>query len=348
MPHLSADVTLKPLQREIIAVLARSGEELTPKELSSRVTSTYGSVRNIVGPMTDENFLMRVTRGRYTAYDLGPAVTDEIVAEALESHPEVGKSLQPKQLSGAGIVDEDGQKGGRKPRVPFAHSGEAASTDRASERVDAEQPSMGREAVSRVRKPVRKGDESFGRFGLTPGLSPKPPATPVTLQASQPAGDPPAAPPDSKLVEIPLLVDIAAEAAGPNGGFLVDSDYFEVEPSGVFLPDTYIRQVYGVSPERVFYIHGRGRSMVPTIMPGQRVMIALLTPGTAIRDGLIYVIDYAAAPLGGVLVKRLELLPDHVNVVSDNADVEDYQVPFEVWQRDYELRAVVLETAIRH
>ena len=132
------------------------------------------------------------------------------------------------------------------------------------------------------------------------------------------------------------------------GGVLIDTEYFEIEPSGVFLPDTYIRQVYGVSPDRVFYLHGRGRSMMPTIMPGQRVMIALLVAGSPIRDGLIYVIDYAAAPLGGVLVKRLELEPDHVRVVSDNPDVDDYRVPFEVWQRDYELRAVVLETAQRH
>lgn len=149
-------------------------------------------------------------------------------------------------------------------------------------------------------------------------------------------------------MEIPLLVDIAAEAAGPNGGFLVDTEYFEIEPSGVFLPDSYIRQVYGVSPDRVYYIHGRGRSMVPTIMPGQRVMIALLHPGAKIRDGLIYVINYAAAPLGAVLVKRLEIEPDHIRVVSDNDEVDDYLVPFDVWDRDYSLAAVVLETAIRH
>lgn len=170
----------------------------------------------------------------------------------------------------------------------------------------------------------------------------------VTDRASRTDPEHPTPQPESALVEIPLLVDISAQASESGTGFLVDSDYFEVEPSGVFLPDSYIRQVYGVSPDRVLYIHSRGRSMVPTIMPGQRVMIALLYPGASIRDGLIYVINYAAAPLGGVLVKRLELLPDHVNVVSDNDDVEDYQVPFEVWQRDYQLRAVVLETAIRH
>ena len=153
--------------------------------------------------------------------------------------------------------------------------------------------------------------------------------------------------PDTKLVEIPLLVDITPDAS-ETGGFLVDQDHFEIEPSGVFLPDSYVRQVYGVSPDRVMYLHGRGRSMMPTIMPGQRVMVALLTPGTAVRDGLIYVINYAAAPLGAVLVKRLELEPGHVRVVSDNPEVDDYTVSFEVWDRDYSLAAVVLETAQRH
>ena len=153
--------------------------------------------------------------------------------------------------------------------------------------------------------------------------------------------------PDSKLVEIPLLVDITPDASEA-AGFLVDQEHFELEPSGVFLPDSYVRQMYGVSPDRVMYLHGRGRSMVPTIMPGQRVMVALLTPGTAVRDGLIYVINYAAAPLGAVLVKRLQLEPGHVRVVSDNPEVDDYTVSFEVWDRDYSLAAVVLETAQRH
>lgn len=169
----------------------------------------------------------------------------------------------------------------------------------------------------------------------------------VTRGVSEPDGDD-GQPQPGRLVEIPLLVDISAAAHGPNGGFLVDTEFAELEPSGVFLPDSYIRQVYGVSPDRVWYIHGRGDSMWPTISPGQRVMIALLPEGTQIRDGLIYIINYAGSPLGSVLVKRLRLLPDHVKVIADNPEVEDYLVPFEVWDRDYAVRAVVLETAVRH
>lgn len=274
---------------------------------------------------------------------------------------DAGKPLSPTEIVDAAgrtsPVNEllskmaaDGQArsvGYGKWTLPTPGINESAQ-DLASERGKADPPLTVREGTSGVRKGVRKGAQTFGRHDMPDRTDGPTPPNPVTLRPSQVSADSPALQPESDLVEIPLLVDIAAEAAGPNGGFLVDSDYFEIEPSGVFLPKDYVRQMYGVSPDRVYYIHGRGRSMVPTIMPGQRMMIALLHPGTAIRDGLIYVIDYAAAPLGGVLVKRLELTPDHVNVVSDNDDVADYLVPFEVWQRDYQLRAVVLETAVRH
>ena len=174
------------------------------------------------------------------------------------------------------------------------------------------------------------------------------PAVPrVTVKPSPDGAEPDAGPASEPLYQIPILVDIAAAAAmhGNGDGFLVDTDHVELEPSGVRLPPTYIRQVYGVDPERVWYIHARGNSMWPTIQPGQRVMIALvLEEVTPVRDGLIYVVR---AP-GGIIIKRLRLEPDYVVVTSDNPDVDAYRVPNEVWDRDYTVRAIVLETAQRH
>lgn len=172
----------------------------------------------------------------------------------------------------------------------------------------------------------------------------------VTPEPSPSESDPDGLTDDDRLVQIPILVDIEAAAHGPEGGFLVDWEHEEAEFSGVSLPASYIRQEYGVSPERVLYMWARGTSMVPTISPGQRVMIAMLPDGTQVRDGLIYVARFAGSPsgLGAIIVKRLQIHPDHVEVVADNPAVDNYLVPYEVWDRDYTLLAVVLETAVRH
>ena len=184
---------------------------------------------------------------------------------------------------------------------------------------------------------VRDDSDRYPRYHLAAGA----PVRAVEVRSSDD---------DDRLVAIPILVDIEAAAAGPEGGFLVDTEAEEYEFSGVNLPASYIRQEYGVSPDRVLYIWGRGTSMVPTINPGQRVMIALLPEATQVRDGLIYVVRFAGSETGlsAILVKRLYVTPDHIHVHADNDDVEDYFVPYEVWDRDYALLALVLETAVRH
>lgn len=165
----------------------------------------------------------------------------------------------------------------------------------------------------------------------------------LTPRVSPPPGESPAPEPEERLVHIPLLIDIEAAAAGEAGGYLVDMDEAAFEPSGTRLPEWYIRREYGVSPERVFYMQARGDSMVPTILPGQRVLVALLTPGTEVRDGLVYIVR---SP-GGILVKRLRLEPDHVRVSSDNPLYEGYLVGLARWQDEYVVLAVVLELSLR-
>ncbi|MEO0558193.1 MAG: S24 family peptidase [Bacteroidota bacterium] len=170
----------------------------------------------------------------------------------------------------------------------------------------------------------------------------------ATGEPSSPQYDPSGPKSDASLVAIPYIVNIEAAAHGPNGGFLVDLEHVELEPSNVNLPAEYIRSEYKVSPERVFYISGAGNSMVPTILPGQRVMIALLPETTPVRDSLIYIIEYLGSSPSSVIVKRLHIHPGKIEVAADNPEIDSYFIPLDVWQAEYRLRAVVLETAQRH
>ena len=114
----------------------------------------------------------------------------------------------------------------------------------------------------------------------------------------------------------------------------------EEAPSDTFFPDWYIRSEYGVSPDRIRFARVRGDSMTPTILPGQRLVVALLPPGSTLRDGVVYLI---VGP-GGAQVKRLIIEPDHVHVWSDNPDRPRFRVGLETFERDYRVVAVVLET----
>lgn len=205
-----------------------------------------------------------------------------------------------------------------------------------------------------VRKGVRKGGAASGRPAggrvseTRPGLSRANDGAPddaVTREPSSPGEDTDGLSSDHQLVSIPLVVNWELAAHDYTGdGYIGDSDLIHLEPSGVNLPGWYIRSEYGVDPERCVYIRCPGNSMVPTIQPGQRGLFALLWPGSSIKDGRIYAID---APGGGI-VKRLYIEPDHVHVWSDNPDAPRYRIQHEVFERDYTLRAVLLETPQRH
>ena len=208
--------------------------------------------------------------------------------------------------------------------------GGSASYDRSQERLMVSEPRTARDDAP-IPEP-KSGDPE----GNTNGH--------VTPDSSHPDADTRPSTYD-QLVQIPMLVDVEAAAHDVStDGFLVDSDSIELEPSGVYLPGWYIRSEYGVDPDRVLFIRARGNSMSPTILPGVRVMVARLVDGSPVRDGLIYVID---AP-GGSILKRLYIEPDYIHVWSDNSDAPRYRVPLEVWDRDYQIRAVVLETPQRH
>ena len=117
----------------------------------------------------------------------------------------------------------------------------------------------------------------------------------------------------------------------------------EETPSDTIFPDWYIRSEYGVSPDRIRFVRVRGDSMVPTVSPGQRLVVALLFDGYTLRDSSVYII---VGP-GGAQVKRLMIEPGHVHVWSDNPDRPRFRVNLETFYRDYKVVAIVLETSVK-
>lgn len=162
--------------------------------------------------------------------------------------------------------------------------------------------------------------------------------------------------------------ETAARAAVPSGGLvrLADSDRTlvavpelsveagcgnEVEaPSDeeqwvgrVYLPAAYIRHEYGVDPADVFVLRGRGTSMMPTILPGQRVVVARFHAGMRLRDGLVY----ALSTEYGAMLKRLFFEPGGVYVKSDNPEAPSYRVPWPDFEAGYRVVAYALEVGTR-
>ena len=113
----------------------------------------------------------------------------------------------------------------------------------------------------------------------------------------------------------------------------------EEAPSDTILPDWYIRSEYGVSPDRIRYVRVKGDSMIPTLMPGERLVVAMLWDGYTLRDSAIYIL---VGP-GGAQVKRLILEPGQVMIWSDNPDRPRFPVKLSTFRTDYRVVAVVLE-----
>ncbi|MEO0559412.1 MAG: S24 family peptidase [Bacteroidota bacterium] len=138
-----------------------------------------------------------------------------------------------------------------------------------------------------------------------------------------------------------ILIEPSASDAWDSG--TIEEVAVEEQPSDTIFPDWYIRSEYGVSPERIRFVRVRGDSMVPTIAPGQRLVVALLAPGTTLRDGAIYIL---VGP-GGAQVKRLIMEPDHIHVWSDNPDRPRFKVALATFSKDYTVVAVVLEANLK-
>lgn len=116
------------------------------------------------------------------------------------------------------------------------------------------------------------------------------------------------------------VVQLDAEAG--MGGGIVNSDNPDVIREVDFDPG-YIRALLGFVPVpgRLKLVTGRGDSMLPTILPGEAVIV---DTGCERYDGDgIYLVDTG----DGQQIKRLQSLGDGVYVVSSNPEYKDFKAP---------------------
>lgn len=135
------------------------------------------------------------------------------------------------------------------------------------------------------------------------------------------------------LYRIPVL-DVETEAGT---GAIVYEDA-DANDSAEWMTEGYIRHNYSVAPDRVRNIRVRGNSMTPTIRPGDRVRVAI-HQGEDLWDGAIYVIRSPS----GLIIKRLHLLPENVQLISDNSDFSTIDVSSQEFESQFTPIAWMLE-----
>lgn len=139
---------------------------------------------------------------------------------------------------------------------------------------------------------------------------------------------------NAELVKVPELTAGAGDEhdEAPNGGLV--------------LPEHWIRQTYGVQPERLCIIRVRGDSMKDTLQAGQRVYAARYA-GEPLQDGAIYALRL---PLG-FAIKRIrfghEGGQDVIWIWSDNEQYAQHRhhVTRDRFDEEYEVIAQALDVS---
>ncbi|MFA0509651.1 MULTISPECIES: S24 family peptidase [Vibrio] len=104
--------------------------------------------------------------------------------------------------------------------------------------------------------------------------------------------------------------------ASAGSGSLVENE----DPSTALLfSEKYLRKDLGYKPENVFLLSVRGDSMAPTLKNQSLVMVNKIDDFAS--DG-IYVFRFE----GALLVKRLQFLPEGIEVVSDNPIYKTWEI----------------------
>ena len=122
----------------------------------------------------------------------------------------------------------------------------------------------------------------------------------------------------ASLAEAYVLLPLYSVQGGAGEGAVVDTE--EVEDLLAFKRE-WITHELRSSPDELSLIYVRGESMVPTLNPGDVILIERNHRDT-VSDG-IYVIRMGEA----ILVKRLQFLPEsELMVTSDNAAYQSFRV----------------------
>ncbi|MEZ8241289.1 S24 family peptidase [Vibrio splendidus] len=104
--------------------------------------------------------------------------------------------------------------------------------------------------------------------------------------------------------------------ASAGSGSLVENE----DPSTALLfSEKYLRKDLGYKPENIFLLSVRGDSMAPTLKNQSIVMVNKIDDFAS--DG-VYVFRFE----GALLVKRLQFLPEGIEVVSDNPTYKTWEI----------------------
>ncbi|CAK2106731.1 Bacteriophage CI repressor-like protein [Vibrio crassostreae] len=104
--------------------------------------------------------------------------------------------------------------------------------------------------------------------------------------------------------------------ASAGSGSLVENE----DPStDLLFSEKYLRKDLGYKPENVFLLSVRGDSMAPTLKNQSLVMVNRIDDFAS--DG-IYVFRFE----GALLVKRLQFLPEGIEVLSDNPTYKTWEI----------------------
>ena len=181
-------------------------------------------------------------------------------------------------------------------------------------------------------RPDLASDEASGDGSSVMGRTPSPPAfaTPAQLRKLG-------------LVRIPALTVQAG--AGPPYEVTVEVE--DEDETGLVMTEQQARILFGFSSDRLHTIRVRGDSMMPTLSPGDTVVAAKIDPGAPLMDGAIYILLTPE----GLLIKRLRFRAEYdenhrqrryVRIISDNPDAESWDVPADVFERDYKVRSAYI------
>jgi phage repressor protein C with HTH and peptisase S24 domain len=129
---------------------------------------------------------------------------------------------------------------------------------------------------------------------------------------------------DAGTVTVPELEVQAVAGHGADSNFLItQADVSEAVVGQYSFPASGFRQAFGANASEVILAEVRGDSMMPTLYPGQKVMVHIHdrrpTP-----PGIFYIWDGM-----GLVIKRVELIPGSspptVRIKSDNPKYETYE-----------------------
>lgn len=129
---------------------------------------------------------------------------------------------------------------------------------------------------------------------------------------------------DTASVTVNELDVHAVAGQGADGQFLItQADAVDAMTGQYSFPSTGFRQAFGANASEVVIAEVRGDSMMPTLYPGQKVMVHI-HDRTPTPPGIFYVWDGM-----GLVIKRVELIPGSnppmLRIKSDNPKYDTYE-----------------------